>query len=646
MKCSLLTLSTFIDGELPAERHSEVDAHLVGCPRCSAGAATLREEKERVSRLARVHVDPASAQSMLAQVGISLDSMGPPSSMPAPSPPSPPANPLPWHSSGSSSSSSALPWTPRRPVPSPHATEEMTVATASADLQPDLPLDGVRSSPPSWNATAASRDSQASLDAEAAGMPRGAADDVLRAEGMAPQNDWLEAPALSESWESDLPEPVATSTHEAERWDVQRAPVAPAQPPPPPPPPAVPFYAPAPTRLASASGAAGLFTRVRDVVAVRLALKRGADAVEDSVQIVSGAPTRRGTQLTPMAVASMPDVAARPADLAPTASVAAPAEDEKEVELSGIGHRSSVPVSAGRTVSGDVLDGVADRRPARWRRGHDDDDRAAPADPSAWNAFAASSYPLEEGALDRPPAVPPRRLGRHSRAVARENLPLSTRVGRAVTRMAATARVQTKAAVATTRHGLSGLAKAGPDSRILAGVAGLGLIFVIALLIGHVSKPPAATTAARPAPTAAVTRPQQSAPAQSSSAAAQSSGPSATAAQTFGSGATGFQVIRLRYGAQTSYLRVVFDLGAVSGNAGGSPKVVVSFTGPKSMLVTFNGTLPAGSTGVPLAGKVISSVTLVSSGSQRAEYRFELTRPVTTTGFYLASPTRFVLDLH
>ena len=67
------------------------------------------------------------------------------------------------------------------------------MATASADLQPDLPLDGVRSSPPSWNATAASRDSQASLDAEAAGMPRGAADDVLRAEGMAPQNDWLEA---------------------------------------------------------------------------------------------------------------------------------------------------------------------------------------------------------------------------------------------------------------------------------------------------------------------------------------------------------------------------------------------------------------------------------------------------------------------
>jgi Putative zinc-finger len=608
VKCSLLTLSTFIDGELPAERHSEVDAHLVGCPRCSAGAATLREEKERVSRLARVHLDPASAQSMLAQVGISLDSVGPPSSMPAPSPPSPPANPLPWHGSGSSSSSSsALPWTPRRPVPSPHATEEMTVATASADLQPDLPLDGVRS----------------------------------------PQNDWVEASALSESWESDLPQPVATSTHEAQRWDVQPAPVGPAQPPPPPPPPpAVPFYAPAPTRLASASGAAGLFTRVRDVVAVRLALARGADAVEDSVQIVSGAPTRRGTQLTPTAVASMPDVAARPADLAPTASVAAPAEDEKEVELSGIGHRSSVPVSAGRTMSGDVLDGVADRRPARRRRGHDDGERAAPADPSAWNAFAASSYPLEEGALDTPPAVPPRRLGRHSRAVARENLPLSTRVGRAVTRMAATTRLQTKAAVATARQGLSGLAKAGPDSRILAGVAGLGLIFVIALLIGHVSKPPAAATAARPAPTAAVTRPQQSAPAQSSSAAAQSSGPSATAAQTFGSGATGFQVIRLRYGAQTSYLRVVFDLGAVSGNAGGSPKVVVSFTGPKTMLVTFNGTLPAGSTGVPLAGKVISSVTLVSSASQRAEYRFELTRPVTTTGFYLASPTRFVLDLH
>jgi hypothetical protein len=176
-------------------------------------------------------------------------------------------------------------------------------------------------------------------------------------------------------------------------------------------------------------------------------------------------------------------------------------------------------------------------------------------------------------------------------------------------------------------------------------VAGLGLIFVIVLLVGHASPHPAAT-ATRPAPTAAVTQPHQSAPAQSSGAAAQSSGPTATNAQSFGSGTSGFQLIRMRYGATAGYLRVVFDLGAVRGTAHGSPKVVVSFSDPKTMLVTFNGTLPAGSTGVPPAGKVISSVTLVSSAGQKTVYRFQLTRAITTTGFYLAAPTRFVLDLH
>jgi hypothetical protein len=39
-------------------------------------------------------------------------------------------------------------------------------------------------------------------------------------------------------------------------------------------------------------------------------------------------------------------------------------------------------------------------------------------------------------------------------------------------------------------------------------------------------------------------------------------------------------------------------------------------------------------------------VTLVSSGSQTTAYRFVLTRAVTTSAFYLLSPTRFVLDLH
>ena len=56
MKCSLLTLSCYVDAELPAPRRGELEAHLVGCHRCRAGLGHLREEVERVEGLARVHV--------------------------------------------------------------------------------------------------------------------------------------------------------------------------------------------------------------------------------------------------------------------------------------------------------------------------------------------------------------------------------------------------------------------------------------------------------------------------------------------------------------------------------------------------------------------------------------------------------------
>jgi hypothetical protein len=210
--------------------------------------------------------------------------------------------------------------------------------------------------------------------------------------------------------------------------------------------------------------------------------------------------------------------------------------------------------------------------------------------------------------------------------------------------MAAAVQLQSRSALAVVRQRMSGISRGGPDNRLLAGVAAIGLIFVIALLVGHGSKSPPA--AARTAPSAAVTHPKTSTPAQASGA-AQAIAPSTIPAQAFGSGASGFQVTRLRYGVQPSHaLRVVFDLGAVSGTVHGSPKVVVSFTNPKTMVVTFSGTLPSGSTGVPPPGRVISSVTLVSTGSQSTVYRFVLTRAVTTTAFYLLSPTRFVLDLH
>jgi hypothetical protein len=316
---------------------------------------------------------------------------------------------------------------------------------------------------------------------------------------------------------------------------------------------------------------------------------------------------------------------------------------EQEVELEGLARPSKVPVSAYPALTSE-RNAVVDRPPSRWRRGVDDGDRPPPADEERWNAFAASSYPIEDDAVVKPPATPPRSLGRHSRAVARERIALSTRAWRAMAAMAAAVQVQSRSALAMVRKRTSGISRGGPDNRLLAGVAAIGLIFVIALLVGHSSKP-TAPAAARTAPSAAVTHPKASSPAQSSGA-APTTAPTTIPAQSFGSGASGFQVIRLRYGVQPSHaLRVVFDLGGASRTVS-SPKVVVSFTNPKTMLVTFSGTVPSGSTGVPPPGRMISSVTLVSSGSQSTVYRFVLTRAVTTTAFYLLSPTRFVLDIH
>jgi hypothetical protein len=199
-------------------------------------------------------------------------------------------------------------------------------------------------------------------------------------------------------------------------------------------------------------------------------------------------------------------------------------------------------------------------------------------------------------------------------------------------------------AVARARKSVGAISRTGPDNRIFAAIAGVGLIFVGALLIGHAVSHPATPTATRPATAVppAAAQPHQSTPAQSSAAAAVAP----AQVQTFGAGDTGFQVVRLRYGAQTNYMRVVFDLGPVSGSPGGTPKATVSFSNPTTVLVTFAGTVPAGSTGTPTPGKVISSVTLVSTSGGKTVYRLGLTRAATATAFYLISPTRFVLDIH
>jgi hypothetical protein len=76
MKCSLLTLSCALDGELSRERQLELDAHLITCERCKTGMRYLREETERISLLApvRLSTDKATALLERSRVVVSLGS--------------------------------------------------------------------------------------------------------------------------------------------------------------------------------------------------------------------------------------------------------------------------------------------------------------------------------------------------------------------------------------------------------------------------------------------------------------------------------------------------------------------------------------------------------------------------------------------
>jgi hypothetical protein len=78
MKCSLLTLSCALDGELSRERQSELEAHLVTCERCRTGMRYLRDETDRISQLARVEVSGATATALLERARVVVASEPPP----------------------------------------------------------------------------------------------------------------------------------------------------------------------------------------------------------------------------------------------------------------------------------------------------------------------------------------------------------------------------------------------------------------------------------------------------------------------------------------------------------------------------------------------------------------------------------------
>lgn len=645
MKCSLLTLSTFIDGALSTGRAAEVDAHLVGCPRCTAGAATLREEKGRIRQLARVRVQPSSAQALLDQVGIIGARLGErPARVVPDAGSSPPTRP--WLAGGGSA---ALPWTPRRPPPSPPIpreptalTEERPVTSVSTDVQPDLPFDSA--------AAPAAGDASPGVGA-VTGRPHEPATTASSRLGL---DDDPVAPL--EAWEAAVPPYVGAvpepswepPTHAVARPEVPDLDRTPPSPPMmelagPPPTPA------GPPRRVQTGGARALLDRVRDLVAVPLALAHGDTAVEDTAQIVTGAnvgpplpPPVRGFELSGSAGVDAPATRAARRRRRATEQVEAESiaiDDDGAMELSG-------------------LTGVASALPARaWTQAEPEAD-VAPDEDDSWNAFGAAAFrdtSTAPGELPPAATTPARGLGRHSRAVRRQP---PDRRGQTATALLATAGAalrsagaRTGAAVRARGASVGGLQRRGgsrpalPASpRVLAAIGAIGLIFVVALVVGHGRSPATngSTTANRTAPSAAA----HTGTAAPTTSAAPVAPPALTDVQTFGTGGTGFQVVRLRFGAYNGSQRVVFDVAAASTAAVGSPTVKLGFSDPTTLLVTFSATLPAGSLPAMPSGGVITSITRVPSTGGATVYRFALTRAARIAAFYLDSPVRFVLDVH
>jgi hypothetical protein len=289
MRCSLLALSSYIDTELDAEPTGELEAHLVACDRCRTAVGHLREESARIGALARVHVPDDAVHDLFSQIGLIAEEDDLPkgpvhrdrrAAVEAP----------PWFGA---ERGAALPWAPRPTGGDQTQPRELIGERSSGTLvaePPELYL---------WDET---------IDQIATAVP------VPPPVQVAPAPEPLPArkPVLAREVG-----PMPMAQVEAEPAYVEPLPpqIIPAEPQPPDLSTSAPMMA-AP-RLAAGPNA---LQRLRDAVAVRLALRRGAGSRFDSgVEIVSGAgaPTwnqrarsQHWSESPPVAAAATPPVMA------------------------------------------------------------------------------------------------------------------------------------------------------------------------------------------------------------------------------------------------------------------------------------------------------------------------------------------------
>ncbi|MHB8537942.1 MAG: zf-HC2 domain-containing protein [Candidatus Dormibacteria bacterium] len=656
MRCSLLALSSYIDTELDLEPAGELEAHLVACERCRTAIGHLREESARIGALARVHVPDDAVRDLFSQIGLIAEEddlpEGPvrrdrPAAVEAP----------PWFGA---ERGAALPWAPR-----PTGHDQSQPRELIGERSPTLAV----AEPPElylWDET---------IDQIATAVPAPPPVRIAVAPAPAPTPE---------------PLPVAHLETEQPRAEPEPPEIIPTEPQPPDLSTSAPIVA-AP-RLAAGPNA---FQRLRDAVAVRLALRRGASSSFDhGVEIVSGtgAPTWNQRARRQHRSESPPIMEAA---VAPVAEPPSPSPTPPPVVRTSRLGRLMGRVTTGPAAGKPMLD--AEPNDAGAPEAHPPSEGTAPLElAEVLSEVAILAAPLERTATpaadppatapafstrtptvtptfdhvndDAAPAIahridprdPEDDVVRFGMDATPDSAPAPGRHVRRLHSQKTDRREWNPTRPVTGRHvlplGGPAVGAADRDQRLWLFSAVTVVLILLGLVIGRQvtqTGPLVASTIPRSTPNVRATAPASiatlpvatAAPVPTALIPIAPTPQQLTGAKTLGSGSGGFSVADVRYGLHPNDFRLVFDL-AFPSTVTGSPTTVIGYSGPTTIDVEFTGVVGVSNVAAMPPGKVVVSVVPLpmARNTDRLVFKITLSKNAPFDAYYL-SGGRLVIDI-
>jgi hypothetical protein len=658
VRCSLLALSSYLDAELEVAPTGELEAHLLACDRCRTAIEHLREESERIGALARVHIPDGAVHELFSQIGLIEEGdelpdaplhHDRPASVEAP----------PWFGA---ERGRALPWAPRGGYESnpSHPREligERTPSVAVAE-PPELFL---------WE------------------------------EPM----DQITTSTATHTVPTPPPVPVHIPKPVVEAPRAPEALIAAPQPPEiaatEPQPPALDHAAPQPP-MPHTDGAPNAFQRMRDAVAVRFALWRGAGShLESNVEIVSGAGAPSWKQRAhpkawsdspAVVVAPEPPVAGQPVPPpvvppviepeAATPVVAKPPTPEVAAAEAAASEPVNTEPSAAELATPELADILGEVASLAAPLGRNTTHSPAPVKPHRNGHMGPMVAPLAvpeklPELVDEPmdDDIPGEHLAAVDAIVAPDEFRDYTQPsapsapsgpGRHVRRLKSQTsdrRSWNPTQPRTGRHvlpiGGPAVAAADRDRRLWIFAAATVVVLVFGLLIGRTvtqTSPLAAPHVTTPRPTAHATAAPTFAPLPvATPATAVPTIPAAptpaqlTGSHTIGTGSSGFSVADVRIGEHPNDFRLVFDL-AYPDTVSGAPTTVIGYDGPTTLYLEFTGVTGTAPIETMPAGQVVVSVTPLPMvrNTNRLIFKITLRKNAPFDAYYL-SGARLVIDI-